>query len=90
MKKRKKREKRSKINLILSHVNCTWTLKLDPTPLDTLIIPQENLFFCDVKKGPIQGSICFKLVPGFWVPEPLSKVALSVIEFTNVKTDLSS
>jgi len=29
-----------------------------------------------VKKGPIQGSICFKLVPGFLVPGPLSKGAL--------------
>ncbi len=29
-----------------------------------------------MKKGPIQGSICFKLVPGLLVLGPLSKVAL--------------
>ncbi len=29
-----------------------------------------------MKKGPIQGSICFKLVPGLLVLGPLSKVTL--------------
>jgi hypothetical protein len=33
-------------------------------------------FFFGVKKGPIQGSVCFKLVVGLLVLGPLSKVAL--------------
>jgi hypothetical protein len=41
------------------------TFQLDPKPLDTL----------NVKKGPIQGSICFKLVPRFLVLGPLFKMA---------------
>ncbi len=42
IKKMKEKEKRPKVNLILSHVNSTFlilTLKLDPKPLDTLIVP---------------------------------------------------
>jgi cytochrome c oxidase subunit IV len=34
------------------------------------------VFFFGMKKGPIQGSVCFKLVVGFLVLGPLSKVAL--------------
>jgi hypothetical protein len=48
-----------------------WTLKLNPKPLDTPIVPFKKVFFLNVKKGPIQGSICFKLVPGLLVPGPL-------------------
>jgi hypothetical protein len=35
---------------------------------------EKNVIF-NVQKGPIQISICFKLVFGLLVPEPLSKVA---------------
>jgi hypothetical protein len=34
----KKKKKRPKINVILSHVNHTFFI-LDPKPLDTLIVP---------------------------------------------------
>jgi hypothetical protein len=36
--KKEKKKKRPKVNLILSYVNHTFFI-LDPTPLDTLIVP---------------------------------------------------
>jgi hypothetical protein len=76
MKKGRKKEGKPKINLILSHVNHTFFI-LNPqirphTFRHAHYILEKNVFFCDAKKGPIEGSICFKLVPGFLVPEPLS------------------
>jgi hypothetical protein len=77
MKEKKKKEK-PKVNLILSHANHTFE-KLDPQ----INGPQafghthctlQKSAFLNVKKGPIQGSI--KLVPGFLVLGPLSKLAL--------------
>jgi hypothetical protein len=79
-KKTEKNKKiKSKVNLILSY-NETHIFILDPQ-----IGPQafrhthctlgKSVFF-NMKKGPTQGSICFKLVPGLLVPGPLSKVAL--------------
>jgi hypothetical protein len=50
-----------------------WTFKLDPKPLDTHCIVGKNVFF-NVKKGPIQGSIWFKMVAGLLITGPLSKV----------------
>jgi len=79
-KKLRKKEKRSNMNSILSYVKHTFFI------LDNWIEPQafkhthctfeKNVSF-NVKKGPIQGSICFKLVPELLVPGPLSKVTLS-------------
>jgi hypothetical protein len=66
------------VNLILSHVNHTFFI------LDPRIGPQafrhthctlEIFYFFNVKKGSIQGSICFKVVPGLLILGPLSKVA---------------
>jgi hypothetical protein len=37
----------------------------------------EKNIFSNVKKVQIQGSICFKLVPGLLVNEALSKVTLN-------------
>ncbi len=78
-KARKKNKKKSKVDLILSY-NQSHIFILDPQ-----IGPQafrhthctlgKSVFF-NMRKGPIQGSICFKLVPGLLVPGPLSKVAL--------------
>jgi hypothetical protein len=77
MQKRRRRLKKSKVNLILSYVNHTFFI------LNSQIGPQAfrhshytlRIFFLKiVKKGPIQGSICFKLVPRLLVPGPLSKV----------------
>jgi hypothetical protein len=73
--KKKRKEERPKVNLIFSHVNytfCYWT-----PSLKTHSLYLKKFFFLNVKKDPIQGSICFKLVPGLLVPGPLSKVALS-------------
>jgi hypothetical protein len=73
------KKEEEEINLTLSHVNQTFLI------LDPQIGPQafrhtpcairKNVLF-NVKKGPIQGSIWFKLVPRLLVPGPLSKVAL--------------
>jgi hypothetical protein len=38
------------------------------------------MFFLNVKKGPIQGSIYFKLVPRFLIPISLSKMALKHVD----------
>ncbi len=61
------------------HISITqfwlWTLKLDPKPLNTYCTLRKNVYF-NVKKGPIEGSICFKLVPGLLFPGPLFKVVL--------------
>ncbi len=51
------------------------TLELDPKPLDTLIVFQGKVIR-NVKKGPIQGSICFKLVLALLILGPLSTKAL--------------
>jgi hypothetical protein len=55
-----------------------WTLKLDPQTFRHTHCTLRKKGFLNVKKGPIQGSICFKLVPGLLVPVPLSKMALRV------------
>jgi len=55
-------------------MSITYFLILDPKPVDSLIVPFLKCFF-NIKKGAIQGSICFKLVPG-----PLSKVTLMYIK----------
>jgi hypothetical protein len=46
-----------------------WILELDPKPLNMLVV---ILFYFNVKKGPIQSSICFKLVPRLLVHDPKS------------------
>jgi hypothetical protein len=79
VKKRKEKvktlnEKKTKKNLILSHVNQTFSI-FEPSNWTqafrhTHCSLGKNVFL-KVKKLPIQGSICFKLVPG-----PLSKVTL--------------
>ncbi len=75
-KKKRKKEKKPKVNLVLSHVNHIFLI-LDPQIghqvfKHTHCILKEKLFFFNVKKSPIQGSICFKLVPGLLVPGGLS------------------
>jgi len=73
-------KKRSKNNLILSYFNHTLFI------LDPWIEPQVfrhthptlgKRVFLNVKKSPIQDSICFKLVPRLLVLWPLSKVTSS-------------
>ncbi len=46
--------------------------------------------FFNVKKGPIQGSICFKLIPGLLVLIPLFKMALSMASSNRTKGSTSS
>jgi hypothetical protein len=78
--KGRKKGKRPKVNLILSHVITLflyWALQMNPKPLDSLYYRKKCIF--NVKKGPIQGSIWFKLVPRLLVPRPLFKVALSYV-----------
>jgi hypothetical protein len=75
MKKKGRKEQIPKVNLILSHANHTFLI-LDPqielqASRHIHCTLGKNVFM-NMKKGPIQDSICFKLVPG-----PLSKVALS-------------
>jgi hypothetical protein len=74
--KERRRKKKSKVSLILLHVNHTFFI------LDLWIEPQAfrhihntlgKFGFLNVKKGPIQGSICFKLVPELLIPRPLFK-----------------
>jgi hypothetical protein len=73
---KRRRFLKSKVNLILSHVNHTFFI------LNSQIGPQAfrqshytlRKKKINVKKGPTQGSICFKLVPRLLVPGPLSKV----------------
>jgi hypothetical protein len=81
--KNHEKKKRPKVNLIFSHVNHNFLI------LDLGIEPQtfrhsleKKCFFeweerSNVKKGPMQGSICFKLVPGLLVLRPLFKVGMS-------------
>jgi len=73
-------KKRPKNNLILSYFNHTLFI------LDPWIEPQVfrhthptlgKRVFLNVKKSPIQDSICFKLVPRLLVLWPLSKVTSS-------------
>jgi hypothetical protein len=75
----KKEEEKNipKVNLILLHANHTFLI------LDPWIEPQafkhthctlRTKVFFNVKEGPIQGSICFKLVLGLLVHGPLFKV----------------
>ncbi len=81
MKKRKKK-KRPNVNILLSHVNHTFFILDLPIEHHTFKLTNCTLENknknCDVKKGPIQGSIYFKLVHMFLVLGPLSKVALKV------------
>jgi hypothetical protein len=67
-----KKKTKNKLNPLTcqSHIFYIWTLQLDPKPLDTHCSLGKNVFL-KVKKLPIQGSICFKLVPG-----PLSKATV--------------
>ncbi len=77
---KEKAKKKSMVNLILSRKDRTFfilNLKLNPKPLDALIVPLKKKLK-NVKKGPTQGSICSKSIPAFLVPGPLSKVALSL------------
>ncbi len=84
--KKGRREKRPKVNLILSHVNHTF-LKLDLQigPHTFRHIDYTlGFFFYNVNKGPIQALICFKLVLGFLVLRPLSKVALKYTSWSSL------
>jgi hypothetical protein len=74
----RKKKERQKVNLIFSHVNHVFLI-LDPwigpqTFIHTNCTPYKN---DGVKKGPIQGPMCFKLMHGLSVLESLSKVVLS-------------
>jgi hypothetical protein len=51
----------------------------DPKALNTLILPLRKNVFLNVKKGSIQGSICFKLVLGLLGLGPLSKMTLTCL-----------
>jgi len=80
--KKKNRKKKSKVNLILLY-NESHIFILDPQ-----IGPQafrhthctlgKSVFF-NMKKGPTQGSICFKLVQGFWSLDPCLKWPLLMV-----------
>jgi len=62
----------------MSIAHLYWTLELDPKPLDKLIVLRKNIIF-SMKKGPIEGSICFKLVLELLVPRLLFKMALVLL-----------
>jgi hypothetical protein len=79
--KNMKKKKKPKVSLIPSHINHTFFI------LDPQIGPQTFKHshstigkngFSNVKKGPIQGSIWFKLVPELLFLGPLFKVALKM------------
>jgi hypothetical protein len=77
MNKKNHAKKNPEVNLIVSPTNHTFLI------LDLQIEPQAfRHTHCtlkekkiNLKKGPIQGSICFKLVLGLLVLVPLSKMA---------------
>jgi hypothetical protein len=76
-----RKTKRPKINLILSHANRTFLIldpQIEPQAFRRTHCTLKNCVFLNVKKGSIQGSICFKLVPGLLVPGRLCKVAIKV------------
>jgi hypothetical protein len=79
--KKSKKKNPSKVNLIVSNINGTsliLDLQVGPQAFrHTQCTLRKNVFF-NVKKGPIQGNICFKLVHELLVPAPLSKLALSM------------
>jgi hypothetical protein len=58
---------------------CKVVVGNDPKPQNTLILPLRKNVFLNVKKGSIQGSICFKLVIGLLGLGPLSKVTLTCL-----------
>jgi len=70
---KKKKQKRPKVNLILSHVNHT-IFDIGPQAFRLTHCTVLKMFL-GMQNGAIQGSICFKLVP-----RPLSKVALIYIK----------
>ncbi len=82
-KKERRIEKRPNVHLILSHVNHTFLILNPPIGPQafrhTRCTLRFFIFFWNVKKGPIQHSICFKLVLGLLVLGSLSKVALKVL-----------
>jgi hypothetical protein len=51
----------------------------DPKPLNTFILPSRIFIFFNVKKGSIQGSICFKMVLGLLGLGPLFKMTLTCL-----------
>jgi hypothetical protein len=77
--KERRIKKKSKVSLILLNVNHTFFI-LDlwngPQAFRHIHNTLRKTCFLYVKKGRIQGSICFKLVPKLLVPRPLFKVAL--------------
>ncbi len=81
---RKNNEKKAKVNLILSHGNHTFLisdLQIQPQAFrHTHCISRKKNVFFNVKKGPIQGSICFKLVLELLVLLTLSKMALRLFK----------
>jgi hypothetical protein len=79
---KKKEEKKSKINIILSHVNHTFLIlnpRIGPQALRHTHYTIGKNVFLNVKKGSINISICFKLVPRLLVPGPFSQVALRLL-----------
>jgi hypothetical protein len=83
----KRREKKPNVNLIFSHVNHTFFILdhwIGPKPFRHSLYLRKIGFF-NLKKGPIQGSICFKLIPGLLVPVPLSKVILRPTRNTSLQ-----
>jgi hypothetical protein len=72
-KKKEKKKRRPKVNLILSHVNHAFlilNLQIGPKAFKHTCCTIEKKRIFNVKKGPIQSSICFKLVLGLLVPKP--------------------
>lgn len=64
--KKKKGKKKPKINPILSHVNDTFSilnLRIGPQGFEHTHHTLKILLIFNMKKGPIQASICFKLIP---------------------------
>jgi len=63
----KKMKKKTKNELILSHVNHTFFMldpRIGPHTFKHIQFTLGKSVFCNVKKGSIQGPFCFKLVLG--------------------------
>ncbi len=74
------KKQKPKINLIFLYANQTFFVldpQIEPQAFRHTHCTLKKNVFLNVKNGPIQGSICFKLVPELLVPGFLSKVALS-------------
>jgi len=75
-KKGRKKKKRPKVNLILSLIFDIGPSNWNPSLIKHTHCTLRNNNNNNVEKGPIHGSICFKLILGLLVFGLLSKVTL--------------